>query len=311
MSGVRVTDDEVAAILRGEDVQSRLKAEVLGYVEAMDRPFPSAGPLVTPEELRGFVSVLLGLPGNPPEPFPWREEAIHLEAFDAEGRALGRIFQTLPPRLIPEKMETLCTWLELELRGGEHHPVLVIAAFMLAFLAVCPFERGNGRMARLLAIHLLRRAGYAHLPYSSLEAAMEEMRDQYHEALDASETRLWTGEADLEPWVGFFLEALSRHRERVESKLEAERRSSDLTPLQRSILDAVREHGTARAALLMDATGSNRNTLKDNLHRLVERGFLQKVGERRGTIYRIAAGGAGETPGPVAEQPNGKLETVS
>ena len=49
---------------------------------------------------------------------------------------------------------------------------------------------------------------------------MEEMRDAYHEALDASETRLWSGEADLEPWIRFFLEALSRHRERVEAKVD-------------------------------------------------------------------------------------------
>ncbi len=306
MSGVRVTDAEVAALLCGEAPAVRDGADVLGYAEAMDRSFPGSGPLVTPDEIRRFVGILLALPGNPPEPAPWREKPIHLEAFDAEGRALGKVYQTLPPRLIAEKMEELCSWLEMELRAGEQHPVLVIAAFLLAILAVGPFERGNGRAARLLGVHLLRRAGYAHLPYSSFEGVLEEMRDTYHEALDASETHFWQGEADLEPWVRFYLGALSRHRERVEAKLDVERRASDLTPLQRSILDAVREHGTVGAAVLLAATGTNRNTLKDNVHRLVVRGFLQKLGERRGTTYRLATG-EGQAGTPSAR----KLEPVS
>mgnify|MGYP001765328224 CR=1 FL=1 len=310
MSGVRVTDAEVAALLAGETQAVREGTDVLGYAEALDRPFPAEGPLVTPEEIRRLVSVLVACPGNPPEPMPWREKPIHLEAFDADGKALGRVFQTLPPRLIAEKMDELCSWLEMEIRSGDQHPVLVIAAFLLAFLAVCPFERGNGRAARLLGIHLLRRSGYAHLPYSSFEAVLEEMRNEYHEALDASETHFWQGEADLEPWVRFFLGALSRHRERVEAKLDIERRASDLTALQRSILDAVREHGTVGAAILLAATGTNRNTLKDNVHRLVARGLLQKVGERRGTVYRLATGEgrAGASP---ETRPSRALEPVS
>jgi Fic family protein len=37
----------------------------------------------------------------------------------------------------------------------------------------------------------------------------------------------------------------------------------------------------------MRATGANRNTLKDNLRRLVDRGNLERLGQRRGTRYRI------------------------
>ena len=70
-------------------------------------------------------------------------------------------------------------------------------------------------------------------------------------------------------------------------------RSLELSPLQRAILDAVREHGTVAASLLMVATGANRNTLKDNLRRLVDRGLIERLGERRGSIYRLASGEPG------------------
>lgn len=262
--------------------------EILGYAEAMERSFPSDGPLVTTGEIRRLHAVLLGLPGNPPEQSAWRDGPLHLEAFDAEGKATGRVFQTLPPRMIPDKLEDLATWLELELRSHEHHPVLVIGAFMLVFLAISPFERGNGRLARLMSALTLRRVGYGYLPYASLERVMEEMRDVYHDTLDAGETKLWNGEADLAPWLGFILEALRRHRARVQAKIDLERRALDFSPLQRTIVDTVREHGTVRAGLLLAATGSNRNTLKDNLRRLVSQGVLHRIGEKRGTFYRIA-----------------------
>ena len=50
----------------------------------------------------------------------------------------------------------------------------------------------------------------------------------------------------------------------------------------------ISEHGVVDAGLLIQATGANRNTLKDNLRRLVERGLLEKSGQRRGTRYRLA-----------------------
>jgi predicted HTH transcriptional regulator len=54
------------------------------------------------------------------------------------------------------------------------------------------------------------------------------------------------------------------------------------------ILDTIRENGTGAASLLMTATGANRNTLKDNLRRLVERGLLERIGSKRGTTYRLS-----------------------
>jgi len=292
LAGVRVSDTEVAALLRGETCPVREGAEILGYAEAMDRSFPSMGPIVTTEEIRRLNAVLHGCRANPPEPSPWREHPLHLEAFDADGKALGRVFQTLPPRLVSEKAEDLVTWLELELHSDDTHPLLVIATFVLAFMAASPFARGNGRTARLLAGHLLRRVGHSHLPYASFEGVMEEMREDYYHAFDAGETRLWTGKADLEPWLRFFLDVLRRHSERVAAKIDLERRALDFTPLQRAILDTVRGHGTAAAALLLASTGTNRNTLKDNLRKLVDEGVLERLGRRRGTFYRLATGEA-------------------
>ena len=70
--------------------------------------------------------------------------------------ALGRVLQTLPPRLLHDKVEDLVSWLELELRSGQQHPLVVIGAFFVYFTAISPFEKGNGRTARVVLPHRAR-----------------------------------------------------------------------------------------------------------------------------------------------------------
>jgi Fic family protein len=287
IAGIRVRDEEVAAALRGEPTEAAEAKDILGYARAMERRFPGLGSLVTPDEIRSFHATVIGDPAHDPIPTPFREDPLHLEAFDAEGRALGRVFQTLPPRLLASKLDEMCTWLELELREGQQPPVLVIGSFLLMFVAASPFQRGNTRAARCMTIHLLRRAGYVHVSYGSFEKVLEESREALYDAIDAASTRLWSGDGDLRPWFRFFLSALETHAQRVEEKIDLERRALDLPPLQKAILQAVRENGTVQASHLLASTGTNRNTLKDNLRRLVDRGMLERVGQKRGTFYRL------------------------
>jgi Fic family protein len=290
MAGIRVTETEVAALLDGDSVPFKEGPEVLGYAEAMARPFPAPGAPVAPDEVRRLHTMTMGVLDEDAPLTAWRTEPYHLEVFDAGGQAIGRVIQTLPPRLIDEKMAEITGDLEIDLQKGQNHPILVIGTFMLRFVAICPFSRGNGRVVHLMVRHLLLRAGYDYMPYASFERIFEEMREEYFEALDLSETRLWTDEADLSAWLTFYLRVLQKHKDRLAAKIDLEKRVLDFSPLQRRILETVREHGTVAAGLLLEATGANRNTLKDNLRRLVDKGVLERMGQRRGTRYRLATG---------------------
>ena len=295
IAGIRASESDVIAVLAGMPLPLPESAELVGYAAAMDRSFPASGPIVTFDELAALNAIVMGKPGNPPPPSTLRESPLHLEVFDAEGHAQGRVLQTLPPRLLQDKIEDLVSWLELELRGGEQHAVLVAGTFFIYATSISPFERGNGRTCRVILPHLLRRAGYGFVDYASLERVFDEMRLAYYDAIDEAETRIWTDEADLTPWMSFFVESLSALTTRLQGKIDLERRARELPPLQRAILDAIRENGTGAASLLMAKTGANRNTLKDNLRRLVDRGLLERIGSKRGTIYRLSMGEAQDT----------------
>jgi hypothetical protein len=295
IAGIRAGEADVVAALAGASTIPE-GAELAGYAAAMDRSFPSAGPIVTFDELASLNAVVVGKPGNPPPPSMLRDTPLHLEVFDAEGRALGRVLQTLPPRLLQDKIEDLVSWLELELRGGEQHALLVAGTFFIYLTSISPFEGGNGRTARVILPHLLRRAGYGFVDYASLERVFDEMRFAYYDAIDEAETKIWTDEADLTPWMSFFFESLLAVTMRLQGKIDLESRARELPPLQRAILDTIRENGTGAASLLMARTGANRNTLKDNLRRLVDRGLLERIGSKRGTVYRLSISEVQDVP---------------
>ena len=292
LAGIRVADADVGSVLLVPETPIRDRAELLGYDAALsERPEK----MLDASTLARLHAVMLG-EGRPgaaaTTALPWRDQPLCREAFTAEGTATGRVFQTLPPRLVQETIDDLLTWLELELRSGSSHPLLVIGTFMLALLAASPFAQGNGRLSRLLTVRLLRRAGYAHIDHASLERVIEETRESYYAAYDQADTRLWTQDANLEPWLSYFLETLTEHSRRAQSTLDLELRALQLSPLQNRILETIREHGSVDAALLLAATGANRNTLKDNMRRLVKLGLVDKSGERRGTRYSLGSGPA-------------------
>jgi Fic family protein len=290
LAGIRVTDPEVAAILMEGGGPKRDRGEVCGLESSLVWPEIQTATVLSARDLARLHAVMCGADPGDPAPSPWRVDPISREAFDSHGNALGRVFQTLPPHLVVQKSEDLITWLELELRSGAHHPLPLIATFALALSVVSPFERANGRLARVMAVRLLSRAGYQQVRYSSWERVLEERREDYFEAIDTAATRLWAGAPKIEAWIHFFLDTLDESRVRLQAALDVERKTLKLSPLQRKVMETIGMHGTVDAALLLDATGANRNTLKDNMRRLVQLGLVEKMGERRGTRYKLPPG---------------------
>jgi Fic family protein len=63
----------------------------------------------------------------------------HVEAFDANDKSIGVIFETATPFDTPRLMAELMESIGQALVNRELHPLLVIAAFVVHFLAIHPF----------------------------------------------------------------------------------------------------------------------------------------------------------------------------
>lgn len=291
IEGVKLTDQEVDQLLSKltpHSFRSRDEQEVAGYAEAMElvyESWPEIG--LTENHIKQLHGILLKY-STKDERHRGRYKTMpnSVEAFDQDGKSLGVIFETATPFDTPRLMETLVRRTAAELMAREQHPLLVIAAFVLRFLAIHPFQDGNGRLSRILTTLLLLRAGYAYVPFSSLERVIEDNKDAYYLSLRRAQATLDQGRENLAEWIRFFLGCLLRQKEVLERRLEDERLIEGLAPLSERLLQIAREHGRVNMTAAIKLTAANRNTIKVHLRRLVAAGHLIPYGRGRGTWYQ-------------------------
>ena len=195
-------------------------------------------------------------------------------------------------------MADLVTWARNALEERALHPVLVIAVFVVVFLAIHPFQDGNGRLSRVLTTLLLLRAGYAYVPYSSLESVIEQSRDGYYPALRQTQETINTDTPDWRPWMAYFLKALQRQKRRLDARIKREWIIlGELPELSVQILEIARERGRVTIAEAAKVTKANRNTIKDHIKTLSANNHLDMHGAGRGVWYSLAGAWAGTDEG--------------
>jgi Fic family protein len=108
-------------------------------------------------------------------------------------------------------MAALIQWIE----GAEAAHLLVPVVAGLAhyqFVTIHPYYDGNGRTARLLATFLLHRGGYGLNGFFSLEEHHASDLQAYYDSLVTHPHHNYyegRAEADLTPWLVYFLETLA------------------------------------------------------------------------------------------------------
>ena len=294
IEGARLTDREVESLLANIEVRSfasRDEQEVAGYADAMETVFANWQAIdLSENHVRQLhLELLRHTDKDVRHRGEYKTQPNHLESFDSDGRSLGVVFQTATPFETPRRMADLIGWARTSLDQGALHPLLAVGVFVAVFLAIHPFQDGNGRLSRILTTLLLLRAGYEYVPYSSLESVIEQTRDAYYLALRRTQGSLGTGTPDWQPWLRHFLTALKRQKDRLLERIDRERLLfGNLPELSARILEIARDRGRVSVADAVLVTGASRNTLKGHFRTLVEAGHLNRHGAGRGTWYSPA-----------------------
>jgi Fic family protein len=209
-------------------------------------------------------------------------------AFDEAGKQIGIVFQTATPFDTPRLMTELIAWLQETRETRRMHPLLAIGVFVVVFLEIHPFQDGNGRLSRILTTLLLLQAGYAYVPYSSLENVIERNKEEYYLALRQTQKTIRQAKPDWQPWLRFFLRILQQQMRRLASRVEREKQTLAALPeLSAQIVEHARHHGRLTIGEAMRFTGISRNTLKDHFRRLVDQGHLVRHGVGKGSWYAL------------------------
>jgi len=297
IEGVRLTDQQIEALLANLQryaFKSRDEQEVAGYAETMDLIFQSWEELtLTQNHLKQLHAVLLKFSAKDDYHCgQYKLTPNHVVAYDQAGKEMCVIFETASPFQTPLEMEQLVEWTTQATVEKLLHPLLIIAVFVVRFLAIHPFQDGNGRLSRILTTLLLLRSGYAYVPYASLESVIEENKDLYYSALHKTQTTLREQKPDWEPWIIFFLRCLKKQKDNLSEKLQREHiLVQALPPLSLTILQLLREHERLTISELEHLTGANKNTLKVRLREMTLDQHVAKHGRARATWYTLGSGG--------------------
>ena len=246
IEGVTVDPGRIAGLVR-EDVEprrfrNRNEREFVGYRDAMDEIMRATTlePITVPYILhlhRQLFRYTGGIGGQ------LKTEQNLIASYENGYREI--LFTPPSPRetefLLPELVARYGSTAESQAA----HPILLIAAFVLDFLAIHPVTDGNGRLARLLTTHALLGQGYGIARYVSVEQRMFDTKNAYYAALYASQRQWREGTHDVWPWTEYLVKILEDSYGDFELRVAARRNLAGLSKQER-----VREYVLHHAAVV-------------------------------------------------------------
>ncbi len=291
IEGAKLSNHQVAQLLgslSSESFRSRDEQEVAGYARVMDLVFESWPDIpISENHLQQLHAELLRFSEKDERHRgDYKKFPNHVAAFDPDGKQIGIVFETAAPFDTPQEMAALFAWFDQARTEATMHPLLRTAVFVVRFLAIHPFQDGNGRLSRVMTTLLLLQAGYAYVPYSSLESIVEDNKEKYYLALRQTQLSLRQPVPDWEPWLVFFLQSVVRQTRLLAAQIAAEKDAlAALTPLARAITDLLNVQGRVSVAEIVKVTQASRNTVKATLANLRRQGLLVQHGKGRGVFY--------------------------
>ena len=118
------------------------------------------------------------------------------------------IFVSSAPEEVLPLLDNLIYQFNLCAADEECNKLILIAAFMLDFMCIHPYNHGNGRVSRLILDFLLKKFGYDVDDYFALPYLMRQHLGEYIDAFEASSQRWHDNENDYEPFVVFILKRI-------------------------------------------------------------------------------------------------------
>ncbi len=207
------------------------------------------------------------------------------------------IFKTADPGPITAAaMQQLVAWHNQAL-PDTLWSLAVASEFVYRFLAIHPFQDGNGRLGRVLFHLSLLQSPDENLrfvvPYLSLDRQIERSRAEYYIVLRQCSGGIFRQapeEYRIEIFLNFMLKMVERSLAHDIDYYEKKYVSYlKLTESAKKVLSCFREHPETRlrTGQVMNLTNIPRRTVTRTMEDLAQIGFLQKMGQGPSTHYQL------------------------
>lgn len=270
-------EDEVAGL------PSRIR-EVVNFVRTADLAYSWIGdrPLT-----KGFVSALQGelvkgTDSDGPQAGDVRGAQVYIGPTDRPITE-ARFIPCPPGDQLQSIYDQWFDWVREDMNSPDLQVLVHAALAHYQFETIHPYHDGNGRVGRLVAVLQLMRSRALSLPVLSISPWLEERKDEYRDHLfNVSASGQW------EPWVRFFVAAVSaeskRSRDRIERLLrlqgEFSERVRELLPRGRLAVDVVDKLIAFPVVTVADVErrhGTSNQAARNAVQRLVDHGLLEPL----------------------------------
>ncbi len=192
----------------------------------------------------------------------------------------GIIVYHAPP---PSQVKTLIDRL-LKFTNSKKEEFVPIRAVLAHYIfeKIHPFADGSGRVGRLLMLMILKNGGYDFKGVMPFEEKIDKRRDSYYRMLEELDK-------DVSLYVEFMLEVVNEASEDArKAVLGASAPSPEdfLLPRRAEIYELIKGQKIINLdSIKRRFAGINERTLRYDLLKLKEAGFIQKLGGTRGAYY--------------------------
>ena len=292
IEGAQLSDEDIEKMLRGLSIQpfsDRDKQEVQGYYELLTNVFDAWSHLRFSESLiKHFHDEILKYVEKDERhrgEYKRQENKVHM--VDEAGQSVGILFDTTPAYLTANEMQELMEWTRQVIREQTHHPLLIIASFLVQFLQIHPFQDGNGRLSRILTNLLMLQAGYPYIPYVSHEKLIEDNKPDYYLALRRSQSTFQTEQETIVPWLEFFMRVGYSQAQLACELISSSSLETLLSPIQLKVWEYLQTVEEVAPRTLSEVLGIPRPTINQVLNKLLNLKKIERIGEGRATRYQL------------------------
>lgn len=236
IEGVVVEDDRARRVAEGARFRNRSEQEFAGYRDAIDALMRADG------SERLTVAFVLSLHRQMFAHSGGRGGYLKTDdnvivSYEDDGR---EVLFTPPPAEQTEFLlgELFARYEQLKAQQRAH-PLVMIGALVVDFLAIHPVADGNGRLARLITTHELLAQGYGVARYVSIEQRIFESKHTYYERLFQSQRRWHEAEHDIWPFTTYLAQIVADAYDDFESRVVAAQKpeSNKQSRVRRHILE--------------------------------------------------------------------------
>ncbi len=293
IEGNRLSDDEVEALYRNMHIRkfkTRDEQEVAGYLEMLELVLTSYADMPVTEALilQLHRDLLKYSDKDQRQRGAYKFGPNRVEAKDQSGNIIGVIFDPTPPHLTKKEMQELIEWNQWAETENFKHPLIRIGNFMFEYLAIHPFQDGNGRTSRLLTNLLLLQHGYMFTALVSHEKLIEARKADYYLALNKAQSSWKTENEDIFPWLLYFLEIVRSQATHALELIERSRIENLLSEKQLALWQWIQKRKEPEFSRkhAVEALGFPQRTIEASIKKLVDLKRLEKIGQGRATRYQ-------------------------